>query len=247
VKPQTILPVLAVLTGFAGVMVPHRGATAQNGSITGMVVYQGVVPKPETIEVTRDQDVCGGKPIPGQDLIVAGDGGVANAVVALEGPAATDSSASSQLIKFDQKGCQYIPRVLAFTAGSTVEIINSDGILHSIHTHSTKNQPVNLAQPGFKKTIDLVVRKPEIIEVTCDEHNWMKGWWFVAANPYFAVTGADGRFVIAGVPSGQHKVEVWHEVLGKLEQTVTVKPGVASTVTFTYPAIKRPGVKEGAG
>ena len=50
----------------------------------------------------------------------------------------------------------------------------------------------------------------------------MSGWLFVAANPYFGVTGSDGAFELKGVPPGTYTLEVWHETLGKKSQTVTV-------------------------
>ena len=46
-----------------------------------------------------------------------------------------------------------------------------------------------MAQPPFKQVIVTAPLKyPELIEVSCDAHNWMRGWWFVAGNPYYAVT-----------------------------------------------------------
>jgi hypothetical protein len=47
----------------------------------------------------------------------------------------------------------------------------------------------------------------------------------VAGNPFFAVTGADGRFTIADVPPGKYTVEIWHERLGTKTQAVTVAEG----------------------
>jgi hypothetical protein len=64
------------------------------------------------------------------------------------------------VVPFDQKGCQYVPHVAVFPAGSTVEVINSDGILRNIHTESTVNPVLDMAQPGFKKTIRVRIEKP---------------------------------------------------------------------------------------
>jgi plastocyanin len=122
--------------------------------------------------------------------------------------------------------------VLAFAAGSTLEVINPDGILHNIHSYSKKNSPFNFAQPKFKKTLTVKIEKPEIINVKCDVHNWMNGWLFSAENPYFSVTDMHGGFKLADVPPGTYTVKVWHETLGTLTQKVTVKPNETAKVTF---------------
>jgi hypothetical protein len=141
-------------------------------------------------------------------------------------------------VLFDQKGCQYTPHVIAFAAGSTVKVLNSDGILHSIHTESSINPVMDLAQPGFKKTISVAIAKPEAIKVTCDAHNWMEGWWYAVGNPYYAVTDAAGHFTIANVPPGTYRLRVWQEKLGELTRKVTVAAGKPITVDFTMKARK---------
>ena len=96
--------------------------------------------------------------------------------------------------------------------------------------------PIDIAQPGFKKLIRLKIAKPEIIKVGCDAHNWMEGWWYVVGDPYYAVTGTNGHFTIGNVPAGTYTLKVWQEKLGVETQSVTVKPGAAATVDFTFKA-----------
>ena len=43
--------------------------------------------------------------------------------------------------------------------------------------------------------------------------------------PYYAKSGADGRFTLPELPEGRYRLRVWHEGLG------TVKTGVPETVT----------------
>jgi plastocyanin len=208
---------------------------AATGSITGVVTLAGEAPKPKPIEVTVDPAVCGVKPQFEEDLVVGPDHGIANAVVSIAqalGGSQLQLHGAPELVTVDQRGCRYEPHVVAFPAGSTVQIINSDGILHSVHTHSKLNRPVNLAQPGFKKVLRLKLDRPELVHITCDQHSWMSGWWFVAANPYYAVTDRAGRFTISGVPAGKYRLEVWQEKLGTLSKMVTIEAGRATTVNF---------------
>lgn len=203
------------------------------GTISGVVKYAGPAPALIRLEVSKDKDVCGAHPIYDQSLVVGANGGIANAVVTLTDIQKGEPMTPMTGVKFDQRGCEYVPHVIAFPAGSTVRIFNSDGILHSVHTESSINPPVDMAQPGFKKTITVTIAKPELIKVACDAHNWMEGWWYAAANPYYAVTGPGGRYIIQNVPPGTYTLEVWQEKLGVAKQSVTVGQGASVNANFT--------------
>lgn len=223
-----------VLAACAGVALSMGAgantALAAGGTISGTVKYDGKAPEAKKVEVTKDKEVCALKQHFVEDLIVDSSGGIANAVVVVKG---AKGDAKPETVNFDQKGCDYVPHVLAFPAGSTVKITNSDGILHNIHTYSTKNASFNMAQPKFKKVIEQKVDKPETIKVTCDAHGWMQGWWVATDTPYFAVTDDKGNFSIKDVPAGNYEVEVWQEKLGTQEQKVDVKDGASATANFT--------------
>src|SRR5579862_8411417 len=222
--------VLAACAGVALSMSVGAGmASAAGGTISGTVKYDGSAPAPKPVEVTKDKEVCALHPHFVEDLIVDPSGGIANAVVVVKG-AKGDMKPGS--VTFDQKGCRYEPHVLAFPAGSTVKIMNDDGILHNIHTYSTVNPSFNAAQPKFKKEMDKVVEKPEVIKVTCDAHGWMHGWWVSTDTPYFAVTDDKGNYSIANVPAGSYTVEVWQEKLGTQDEKADVKDGATATTNF---------------
>lgn len=213
-----------------GSLMPGALALAAGGTISGTVKYAGTAAAPKKVEVTKDKEVCGLKPHFEEELIVGSDGGIANAVVVLKGAKGT---MKPENVKFEQKGCDYTPHVLAFPAGSTVHIMNDDGILHNIHTYSKANPPFNMAQPKFKKEITKTIDKPEVIKVNCDAHGWMHGWWVATDTPYYAVTDDKGNYTIKDVPAGDYTVEVWQEKLGTDDQKASVKDGQAANVNFT--------------
>lgn len=235
---QAIACVAALAIASLTFAAPARAYQAEivkdGGTIVGTVKFDGPPPVRKRVEISKDRDVCGVGPHYDDSLIVGAGGGIANAVVSIPAIAAGAPLVALKGVKFDQKNCDYSPHVLAFPAGSTVDIINSDGILHSIRTESQRNPPLDLAQPPFKRVIVTApIKYPEPIHVTCDAHNWMHGWWFVAGNPYYAMTDAKGEFTIKDVPPGTYTIELWQEKLGTRTRKVTVAPGKTVTVDFT--------------
>jgi plastocyanin len=204
----------AVATGYEG------GAVSNGGSISGAVKFKGTAPVPKKLMISKDKKACG-KTAKTEPSLIVSNGNLLNAVVSLTDITKGKKSAAMK-VTLDQNGCEYRPHVLAFMVGTTVEILNPDKILHNIHTYSKANKPFNRAQPKFKKKLTVKFDKPEAVSVNCDVHSWMKGWLFVAANPYFSVTNDQGAFQLTDVPPGTYMLEVWHETLGKKSQKVTV-------------------------
>ncbi len=226
-----ILAVTGALSWGAVARAYEGGAVSNGGTISGEVKLQGSAPAPKAIEVTKDKEVCGQHEIKTEDLLVSGGGGVENAVVSITTIAKGKAMPADSPV-LDQKGCQYVPHVLLFPAGSTVKINNDDGILHNIHTYSTKNPPINMAQPKFKKTIEAKFDQPEVIKVTCDAHGWMSGWFIAEDHPYYVKTDATGAFKLTDVPPGEYELKVWHEKLGEKTQKVTVTGGAETKANF---------------
>jgi plastocyanin len=210
------------------------GDVKDGGSVSGTVKFKGTAPAPKKLDVSKDKEVCGKSPKVDQSLVV-NNGNLANAVVTIT-DIKTGKKIDTKKVTLDQKGCEYQPHVLAFPVGSTVEILNPDGILHNVHSYSKVNSPFNMAQPKFKKTLDVKIEKPEAIEVKCDVHGWMQGWLVATPTPYVAVTDNSGNFKLTDVPPGTYTVEVWHEKLGKNTQKVTVKAKEDAKVSFDLAA-----------
>jgi plastocyanin len=214
---------IASLSGAALWFAGTAGAQG-GGTIEAEVKYNGA-PVIEKIKVNKDTAQCGTEAVV-EKVAVGGNKGLAYAVVSV--PGAKGATKTKAVI--DQKGCKFIPRVVAMQPGE-IEIKNSDGILHNIHTYSTANPAINKAQPKFKKTMTEKLEKPEVVKFTCDVHSWMLGWVAVTPGPA-GVTDANGVAKVEGVPPGKHKVEVWHETLGKQEKEVEVKAGQVTKVSF---------------
>ena len=231
--PMLVTGLVAALAAVAVLVGLNLPAGAQGGgTIVGDVKVTGGAPAPKTVKVNKDNEACGQeKKI--AEVAAGADGALANAVVSV---ADAKGAKPSKPAVLDQKGCEFRPPMLAMSPGE-IKILNSDGVLHNIHTFSTVNAPINKAQPKFKKEMTEKFDKPEVIKVQCDAHSWMLGWIVVTDNPA-AVTDDKGAFKIENVPPGKHKVEVMHPVLGKQTKEVEVKAGQDVKVSFELAAKK---------
>jgi plastocyanin len=231
---RSLPTVTALITGayllFGSQITTIALAASAGGTISGRVVFVGDPPPAKKIKVTKDNEKCGAE-ITAEDLVVGPDKGIQYAVVSVVGlKGAPPKPANSPTI--DQKGCMFHPHVLIVPVGVGIDILNSDGILHNFHTQGVKNSPLNRAQPGFRKKMTETFNQAETMKVSCDAHSWMSAWIVLTDHPYIDATDGSGNFKIADVPSGNQTIEIWHETLGKITKTVTVKPGEEAKVTI---------------
>jgi len=216
---------LALVSG-ALVFVHRPGpAGAQGGGTVEVAVTYNGAPVVEKLKINKDTQQCGTEAEVDR-VMVGSNKGLANAVVSVP-----TAKGAPKMVKatVDQHGCKFVPHVTAMMPGE-LELKNSDGILHNIHTYSTVNPSINKAQPKFKKVMTEKLEKPEFVKLTCDVHSWMLGWVAVLPTPFFGVTDANGMAKIENVPAGKQSIEVWHETLGKQTREVEVKAGQVAKV-----------------
>ena len=224
---------VALAFACAGVAAAYEGGPVTGGgNLSGQVKFAGTPPAPDKFEVTKDNDVCG-KEKTKPDLQVSSGGGIANVAVVVKATKGKPLTVPTEPVTFDQKGCEYHPHVLAFPAGSSVRVLNPDGVLHNVHVEGKVNPEANRAMPKFQKQVDWKVEKAEWpIAVKCDAHPWMHAYWLSMDEPYYAVTDDNGNFTITELPAGDYEVEVWHETLGKQTQKVTIQGGQDTKVAW---------------
>ena len=209
---------LAIVVALIGLGAP---GTARAGTLRGVATMTGTPPQPKKLPVTIDQYVCGKEKV-GEDLVVAPQGGVKNVVVWLGTPPPGAAWPSTPVkVEMDQKACAFVPRVVIVPAGGTVEFLNSDRLLHNLHSVSRENPTFNRTQPRGR-AIPVPFSKPEIIQVNCDLHSWMRAWVVVADHPFYVLSGDAGEFTLPNVPPGKYVLHTWHETLGTTTREVTV-------------------------
>jgi plastocyanin len=221
------------------VMLPLQGLSyeaitvSDGGTIVGEVKYAGDPPAPEKIDVTKDANICGADPKVSPTLVVGANKGIKDVVASL--PNIQKGKALGKAEKppvLDQKSCEYHPYAQIIPVNTTVEITNSDDVLHNIKTKGGSKTSFNIAQPKFKRKLTVEFKNPEIVQVECNVHGWMHAIIVVEDNPYDALTDANGSFKITDVPPGKYTVKVWHSKLGEQTKEVTVGPKEEVKVAF---------------
>jgi plastocyanin len=190
---------------------------ADRGRIRGIVSLRGTAPLPRSEPITKDQSVCGSA-APVTRLTLGSDNAIRGAFVYLDGISTTEDARPRLSTQVEQKGCEYGPHVMTLTAGSDLEIVNSDPILHNVHARQATADGLqtvfNIAQPvrGQRTKVDAPLDKPGIVALTCEAgHPWMTAYILVASHPFVATSDDRGEFVINDVPPGTYPIKMWHE------------------------------------
>jgi plastocyanin len=227
-SPIATKPVFVLLCLVAWYVM--AGGTAWGGTVRGTVRFTGAAVEQKKLPVTVDHSVCG-KEKDAEDIVLSPEKGIRNVVVSLQSPpAGAKSPVVLPSVQMDQEQCMFAPRVVVVPAGGTVEFLNSDRLLHNLHSDSKGNPIFNRTQPRGR-TIPIVLKEPEIIRVNCDLHPWMRAWVVVAAHPFYAVTNDQGEFMLDNVPPGEYTLQLWQESLGTVTKDVAVRDEAITTVT----------------
>jgi hypothetical protein len=225
---------------------------ASAADITGTVTLKGT-PPPEKEYTTLESDAVCGKLHPGKVFthfyVVGADKGLADVIVMLKGVPAKAADASVAPAVIDQKGCLYTPQIIALQAGQKLVAKNSDPQLHNIRINPEVQANKDASSGKFslgqaEGAPDLTYTFPaaeNFMKFQCDVHPWMYAWVTVIDNPYFAVTGKDGKFTIKNVPPGKYTITAMHYKAAKegMNKEIEVKDsGATADFTLEVPAAK---------
>jgi plastocyanin len=214
---------------------PVDAATA--GSVAGKVTFSGTAPARAPITMAADPKCVPEGGSAAAETVMVGDGGALQNVFVYvkDGLGQRVFPAPATPVVLDQKGCTYRPHVFGVRVGQPIEILNSDATLHNIHAMPAVNQEFNNGQPPQGAPHQHIFSAKEVmVPFKCDVHRWMRAYAGVLDHPFYAVTGADGTFSLAGLPPGTYTIEAWHETLGTKLETVTVGAKEAKALAFSF-------------
>ncbi len=218
---------------------------SEAGEVSGSVRLEGPVPAPSVIAVeakkgNHSTEGCGHLQV-SQRLLVDPSGGVAHVVIWLPfkigdspqgdtplggvSPLGAVPSAETE-VALDQKECRFVPHLVIVPPGGKLIIRNSDPVRHNIRIFKEGKPSLLMHRWQNGKGAPIVWRftEPGRYIVRCGIHPWMHAWVVAAEHRRYAVTDAQGNYLLPDVPPGSHRLRVWHETLGMAEIPVRVGP-----------------------
>ena len=145
----------------------------------------------------------------------------ADVVVTLQPTTPWAPVAPPAAVTVSQRNLRFEPFVTAVPVGATLRFTNEDRYDH--HVRSQPGGPLgNVApaknfefriegsRPGQVSSADVVLDAPGAIVPGCHIHGSMRAHVFVSPTPWVAVTDANGRAVIDGLPPGAADLRLWH-------------------------------------
>ena len=221
------------------------GVAYAASSITGTVTFAGTAPTLKPVAMDADP-ACAKKHTTPQasEILVLGSGNTMGNIlvwVSKGVPAGKTYPPPATPVTLDQKGCMYVPHVQGIMVGQAYKILNSDGILHNVHALPKINPAFNKPMPAGVKEASATFAKAEpVFTIKCDVHPWMQAYVGVFTNPFFTVTGTDGKFTISGLDPGTYEITAWHERLGSQTATVTVGANETKSSNFKFSSTPAP-------
>jgi plastocyanin len=212
---------------------------ATAGTVTATVKFEGPAPAPHMITITGDPKCVSenGAPQRADESLIVGENQVLQNVFVYvkDGLGAFGFPIPTEPVVLDQDKCRYTPRVLGVRVGQSLQIRNSDPLLHNVRSNGVINQSFNKSTPlegvSFNHTF---ATKEVMVPFKCDVHGWMSAYVGVIDHPYFGTTAPDGKVVLGNLPPGTYTIEAWHEALGTRTQQVTIAAKESKDVSFTF-------------
>jgi plastocyanin len=239
----SILALTLTICVSASYTVKAGGAPATVGttaSLKGVVRFEGMPPKSKLISMSADPSCAKqhSSPVLAQEVVTDSKGDLQNVVVFVaEGLGDRTFDVPTQPVVVEQKGCMYLPHVLAVRANQPLHMVNDDPTSHNVHPTPANNREWNKAEPPGSSVDEAFAREEIAIPVKCNVHPWMHGYIAVFKHPYFAVTGKDGSFDLSNLPPGTYTIKAWHETLGTSTQTITVGANEAKEISFVFKGV----------
>jgi plastocyanin len=195
-------------------------------TVHGQITFVGqTIPEVQVSKIYRDSKLCGEEVLGEEFNVAEGSQGVEGVIVSLEGVSKGKPKPTEEVIVIENRGCRFLPYVAATVVGSTLQVQNTDPILHTTHARMETRQGRtlwNVIQEAGAAGITKSLAMTGLVDVRCDLHPNMRSYVHVFNHPYFTITDTEGYYEFKNVPAGDYQLTVWHARVGVRSKPVTV-------------------------
>jgi plastocyanin len=146
---------------------------------------------------------------------------VAGTVVLLQPTAPWSAQTLPEPAVIAQKDVRFVPAVTVVPLGGSIRLVNRDNYDHHVRSlpggplgtvPAAKQFEIRLAavHGSTEASSDIKLDVPGSIVLGCHLHGSMRGHVYVSVTPWAAVSDAQGRVTLQGVPDGQAELRLWH-------------------------------------
>ena len=154
-------------------------------------------------------------------IALVGNRPQANVVVWIDAQSASPIESNAVL---EQRNLDFYPRVLAVRVGSVVKFPNYDRVFHNVFSfHNGKKFDLGLYPTGTVRNVTF--DRPGVSRLFCNIHPHMAAYVVAVDSSFIAISDADGRFTIPGVPSGTYTYQAWRAGGPPLKDSADMTPG----------------------
>lgn len=223
-------------------------AVDQGGKLTGRVALSGERPKARSFHLihapniefcSRISDGRGHRLL--FDFTVSENNDLKDAVVVILGVRkGKPFPQSGAMQSFNIRRCHSDKYVIGVNRGENILLENFDPIRHEIATYEFQNPRVRqksnkpmLANSSQVRSAFIHSDTREFL-IKCNLHPFLQTRALVVENPYYAITDAQGRFSIDGVPPGTYEVMAWHPFIPAKKGTATIASNGETKIDFEF-------------
>ena len=175
-------------------------------------------PENKTVDTNN---TASGQPVTGQ-VPVSADGSLS--VVMLQPHIDMALAPTTEPVRMDQLGMEFLPPVLLAELGQPVHFRNSEDVLHNVRVYNidTLDTAFNISTP-LGGTYEYRFEVPGTYRVACDIHPAMGASVVVTSVPYATVATRDGDFSLDNVVPGAYTAIV-QAGSNRFEHDVNIEP-----------------------